>query len=299
MDHTFVFNTSSLPANNPNQAFDLLRSSMKGMLAVGQEGDRYAIYCDGVPNLGALSIAESYTYNDFLHGLVKGGENDLAVALFEIVDKSPMIENITNEVLEQAASSSFYFDDEPYSGSIDFLAVAWELDAVLLSLATSEKWESEQIRFAQYTEGLPSDGPSYIQNISSEQHGINIRGQYERIQAAAVGELYHNCVFSADFNRWNDELPEDLKARVGSKLALASGRNFQGGKPLFDTLDNADGMREMRFSAVQGGAVRILFGSLSSGKQAVLVGFIKKSDTEGYAEAIKAGKKLWTEMKGH
>ena len=86
-------------------------------------------------------------------------------------------------------------------------------------------------------------------------------------------------------------MEDDLKARIYDKLLLADMKKFQGGKPLFDTLNDADGLREMRFSAVQGGAVRILFGALSGQKYGILVGFIKKSDDEGYTSAIKLAKK--------
>ena len=61
----------------------------------------------------------------------------------------------------------------------------------------------------------------------------------------------------------------------------------------------ADGIRELRFSAVQGGAVRILFGQLPDGKQAILVGFVKKSDSEGYPKAIPTAKELLSEMMPH
>jgi phage-related protein len=297
MDHNFVLNAMSFPAADASEGYSLLYSTLKGMLAVGGQEDRFALYCDNIPDLKNLSVAQGYTYSDFLDALVSDKEEDLLVALMEIDDKTPMLDHLSEADFEKIASTSFYFPDEGYEKSVDIIAVAWRLAAVLLSIPTSEKWRQTEIPFAQFTAGQTPGAASYLRNVACESHGRTLRLQHEEQQRKPLQELYPNCKFSADFVEWVDGLVHDLKAKVNDKFALAYSKEFQGGEPLFKTLNNADGMREIRFDAVQGGAVRILFGGLNDGKQAVLIGFVKKSNSEGYAEAIKTGARLWTEIR--
>jgi hypothetical protein len=65
---------------------------------------------------------------------------------------------------------------------------------------------------------------------------------------------------------------------------------------LFDNLENADGLREIRISAYPGGAIRILFKALANSRQAILVGFIKKNDNEGYSVNIDKANELLAEF---
>jgi hypothetical protein len=292
MNHNFVLNLLSFPAKNSEEGYALLYTSLKGMLAVGKGEDRFSLYCDRVSQLQEVVIANGYTFREFLESLSAKGEEDLLLALLEIDDKTPMLDHLSDEELEEIAGTSFYFPDEEYQGSVDILAVAWRADGTLLSIATERKWTLSEIAFAQYVGGKTT-GVCYVRNVSCHQHGLEINAQYGAIERTNLVELYPNCIFSAEFLEWHESLAADLKSRVAEKLSLAYRKNFQGGEPLFKTLDNAGGMREIRFSAVQGGAVRILFGALQKSKQAILVGFVKKSDNEGYTAAISKGSTLW------
>lgn len=297
MDHNFVFNTLSLPAPDANSAFSLMLDASKGMIAVGGGDDRYTLFADVDGGLLRAELAPNFTYGDFLDGLVEVGEQDLLATLLEIDDKTPMLEFIPAEKIEEIASVSFYFPDEPYEGSIDVLAVAWFLDAAMLSLGTEEKWRANEIQFAEYQAGVPQPGVSFLHNVSCEAHGRALRDCYSSNIEQTIDKLCGTCRFTQVFLDWNDSLPPDLRKRVRIKLQLAESKGFEGGKPLFDTLTNADGLREMRFGAVQGGAVRILFGALPNDSQAVLLGFVKKSNAEGYDVAVRTATRLWKEMK--
>ncbi len=46
-----------------------------------------------------------------------------------------------------------------------------------------------------------------------------------------------------------EEQTDENRHRVIEKLRLSSDKDFQGGKPLFETLTDGDGLREIRFSA--------------------------------------------------
>ncbi len=287
MEHNFVFNTLSFPAASKEEAYRLLLDSAKGMLAVRSNKDRIAIYSDDRDN---CPIAPDYYYRDFISQLGEQHEDDLQLSLMEIDDKTPMLDCLSDELFNEIASSTFYFPNEAYDGSVDVLAMAWHLDATLLSIATINKWRENEVEFAQFSEGQPPTGRSYLRNISCEEHGNFIRQQYLAEAETPLEKLFPRCLFSQDFLAWVHQLPNDVLKRVVNKITLADAKQFQGGEPLFKTLHNADGIREIRFSAVQGGAVRILFRVLLGNQSAILFGFIKKSDNEGYDEAIESAK---------
>jgi len=287
MEHNFVFNTLSFPATSQEDAYRLLLDSVKGMLAVRSNKDRIAMYSDDHNN---CPLGPDYFYRDFISQLGEHHEDDLQLSLMEIDDKTPMLDFLSDDLFNKIASSTFYFPSEAYDGSVDVLAMAWHLEATLLSIATTDKWRENEVEFAKFSEGQPSTGSSYLRNISCEEHG-NIIGQQYLVEAESpLEELFPRCLFSQDFLAWVYQLPKDVLKRVVNKVALANAKQFQGGEPLFNTLHNADGIREIRFSAVQGGAVRILFRVLSDNRSAILFGFIKKSDNEGYDEAIESAK---------
>lgn len=72
------------------------------------------------------------------------------------------------------------------------------------------------------------------------------------------------------FREWYNQLDANNRHRVYKKIQLAAQRRFAGGEPLFKNLENGEGMRELRFSAYPGGAIRILFVDLSDGGKAIL-----------------------------
>lgn len=296
MDHRFVLNSLSFPAEDAGTATKLLIDAARGMLHVVMDDDRCALYADVTPSISSFSLAPDFSYGDFLDELGSRGEQDLQLALLEIEDKSPALDFLAGDELEELARECFYFPNTPYSGSIDIIALAWHLDAALLSIPTSDKWINGQVEFAKYVEGNPDTAPSFLSNISCCAHGIAL-GAALRDEGVSLSVRFPECRFSDQFLQWEGGLPTDLRRRVGAKLSLADAKEFKGGEPLFKPLKDAKGMRELRFSAVQGGAVRIIFDQLPDGKQAILVGFVKKSNSEGYAEAISTAEKLLREMK--
>lgn len=295
MDHIFVLNTLSFPATDAANATDLFIDAARGMLHVGANDDRYALYADVTPSLSGFILAPDFSYNDFLDELGRQGEQDLLVALLEISDKSPALDFLTDNEIDELARDCYYFPGDPYNGSIDMIALAWQLDAILLSIATADRWRNNQVEFAKYVEGSPATDTSFLNNVSCLAHGKKLGEVFSGKERSLI-EQFPACRFSEPFLQWERELPADLRRRVSAKFALANARQFQGGEPLFKTLNDADGIREMRFSAVQGGAVRILLSRLPNDRQAILVGFVKKSNSEGYSEAIPTARDLLNEM---
>jgi len=295
MQHNFVFNHLSLPAVTRQGAYALLLDTMKGMLAVGDDNDRYAIFADHNEKLNAVLLSENYSYDDFLDDLAVNGEEDLQLALLEVEDKTPMFNHIPDSTTEAMLDIVYYFPDQAYTGTVDILGLAWNIDAIVLSLATDDRWRSHEIKFSEY----PAESASqcaYLPNISTRSHGILIRQQREELRFGTLEEQFSSCKFAEPFLAWYASLHDLIKARVREKLKLATGKNFSGGKPLFDTLTNADGIREMRFSNVEGGAIRILFKPVKNDVWGVLTGFIKKSNSEGYDHAITVAKAAFKEI---
>ncbi|WP_293937533.1 type II toxin-antitoxin system RelE/ParE family toxin [Iodobacter sp.] len=173
----------------------------------------------------------------------------------------------------------------------DILSLAYFLDAKLLSIPTENQWESSQVIIARTTNGRFINEHLLINNISCHKHGIELLKTFNEID---ISRLCENCCTSSEFINWHESLTKENKHRVINKLKLACTRDFQGGEPLFKSLSNNDGLREIRFSAYPGGATRILFKGFGNNKQAILIGFIKKSDNEGYENNIRIAAEVYS-----
>ena len=73
MEHNFVFNTHSFPASSKEDSYRLMLDAVKGMLAVGSNEDRIAIYSDDHKN---CSLGPDYFYRDFILQLGVQHEED-------------------------------------------------------------------------------------------------------------------------------------------------------------------------------------------------------------------------------
>ena len=223
-------------------------------------------------------------------------EMDFLSFILEIADKSPAIEHLKDEQVEDLASCSFYIPDSGSNEVTDFLGMSWLLHAALLSLPTNEKWDSSTVVIARMLEEGHREERFTLDNISKVEHGSEISARNKALEHETLSDTCPNSDFSPLFTEWLDDQESKNYQIIFKKLKLASQLNFQGGLPLFDTLNNADGMREIRFSAHQGGAIRIFFKALPDNKQAILLGFIKKSDTEGYENNIDRAQELLEAM---
>ncbi len=303
MDHSICLNSLSLPARNAGKAYDMLLDACHGMLELGEAGeDRFFLYYDDNQNNRLLDcvLAGNYTYNSFLKALEERNEFDLLMFLLEIEDKSPALDWILKEredIFDELCSYNFYLPESGSNECMDTLGMAWLLDACLLSLPTKNIWDASQVSIARFAEGNHQPDIYILNNIARYEHGRELRFERERLSEQTLDQICAQCRFTDIFMKWYDDLDNDNRHRVQSKLRVASERGFQGGEPLFKTLSDADGMREIRFSAFPGGAMRVLFGSLPDHNQAILVGFIKKSDSEGYKTNIQRAKSLWEQLR--
>lgn len=298
MDRTFCLNTASFPAQGRTQAYELLLCSIREALKtrVGKDG-RFKIIYDNSKDSSFLSICISVNYSikDFLDDLVKNNYRELCELIVEMFDKGPAISSLSDEETEELASACFYFDDVGYTQSIDILGLAWFFGAILLSINTSSRWENSEVSFAKYDESGTVEKFS-LPNISMAGHAEALSKAITVDSSEELSAKLNHCVLSESFCRWYDSLDQANRHRLAVKLYLANERGFAGGKPLFDTLTDADGMRELRVPFFPGGAIRVLFGGIRDGKFAILLGFVKKSNNEGYKTYIPQAAEIWAAL---
>ncbi|MEO5351915.1 MAG: type II toxin-antitoxin system RelE/ParE family toxin [Magnetococcus sp. XQGC-1] len=300
MDHNFFLNHHSLPAADRETAYKMLSGACYGMLDFrGHEDDRIFLYYDAPKDLVIREcvLAEGYTYQNFLDALISDKLHDLCLFLLECEDKSPALGQEELIVDQEWMDWNCYLPDVPYDGNMDTLCMAFWLEpkAILLSLPTANVWSASSVDVLM-TRGNPQREERFsLRNISHEEHGFYWRSEFEKSNTLSLTELCPSCIFSDRFLQWFDDLESNNRHRVREKLQLSSQRAFQGGEPLFKSLEGASGLREIRFDAFAGGTIRILFRTYDK-KCAILTGFIKKSDHDGYAEHIPIAEKEWLHM---
>jgi len=296
MDHTVCLNSNSFPADNSDVAYELFNDSLQGLLNINTGTDRYILYYDS-PNsepLEQFKLAEQLSYSEFKEKLLAQGEQDLFLFLEEFEDKSPAMDYLSEDVMEDLGNYSFYMPGDAIASNTDIFGLTWFLQAVMLSINTGEQWNQYKIAIARITDdGQFIDENLSISNIASSNHGQLLYDEFTHVD---INTICDKCLLTEEFINWYEKQTEENCYRVIEKLKLSSDKDFQGGKPLFETLTDGDGLREIRFSAYSGGAIRILFKALGYSKQAILVGFIKKSNSEGYESNIKKATELFKKI---
>lgn len=294
MDHTLCLNTNSFPAESEEQAILLFDDALQGVLELNGDSDRYTLYLDSHQSSGLddFCLANEFTYRDYMDSLLNNQEMDLYLFLVELEDKSPALDYLEDEVIDEICNSSFYMPDQPVLLYPDVLSLAYAIDATLVSLNTSERWSSGDIAIAKSDDaGRYINEKLSLNNISTVEHGKQL---FEKLQYVNLHDICESTELANIFIDWYEEQSQENKVRIVEKYRLACERNFEGGEPLFKTLDS--GLREIRFSAYPGGATRLLFKRMTNGKHLVLLGFIKKSNLEGYAENIPKALSLFNEL---
>jgi hypothetical protein len=298
VDHRFVWNSASFSSATDANAIPLLRDALAGLIEIPGEGETASLYFSEADILLNRRISPGKSVQDFLDHLSANNDVDLYSAFMEIQDKADAIAELDDVAFLALAENAFYFTDLGYSGSEDFLTLAVHLDAVLFGVQSSEFWQDRELKYSIYPAPENNAQPLIIFSVASLLHGQALKKEHlESLETIGLSSLLPNCWISDYLIKWFEGISEENKAIVRRKLSLAHGRGFQGGKPLFETLNDADGMREVRFNAISGGAIRILFGSIPDGKQALFVGWIKKSKGDGYVENIQIASELWASLK--
>ncbi|MGR5112023.1 type II toxin-antitoxin system RelE/ParE family toxin [Vibrio jasicida] len=292
MDHNICINQNSFPAKDNIEGKKLFDDAIQGILELQSGQDRFTFYLDS--NDGCLydfEISEDYTIDKYLD---EHNDQDLKLFLCEVEDKTPAIDSLSEEQFDDITAFSFYIAKHPAQPHPDVYGLCWALSAYLFSIASSDTWQSEQIEICRCDEnGKYVEEPLTLRNISSVDHGIS---HYKAIHERSIEEVASPHIITGSLSSWYLAQSSENKVRIIDKIELAKSRDFNGGEPLFKNLTNANGLREIRFSAHSGGAIRILFKHKENGTHALLNGFIKKSDGDGYQEAIDEANKLFSHI---
>lgn len=296
MDYRLCLNPDSFTATSAQQAYVLFNDSLQGVLALNQGNDRYTLYLDTADGyvFTDFPLAPDFTVSDFMAQLMHDGEMDLYLFLAELEDKSPALDYVEDNLLDDISQYQFYMPDYPVLTQADTLSFTYFLDAILLSINTSPQWNNHQISIARITDdGRYRDEALLLHHIATQEHGQRLAQQFSQKD---ISTICASAILTQDFLQWYQQLIAENKRRVLDKCKLACERQFQGAKPLFDSLNDSDGIREIRFNAYTGGAIRILFKAMSDARYAILLGFIKKSDNEGYEYNILKAKELFRQL---
>lgn len=292
MDYAICINQNSFPVDNAELGRELFDNAVSGVLELNTGNDRFLFFLDSnKEDLSDLVIADGLTFDDY-----RNNHDDLDLVLFlhEIEDKSPALDSLTDEQIEEMGSYSFYVPDEALDEFPDVYGLSWVLSGYLLSLASAPRWGKSEVQICRSDEeGRYVDEILTLKNISCQAHGLAIA---EAANQKNFEDIVSPHILTEELLGWFKEQSEENKARIIDKVELAINREFNGGEPLFKTLNDCDGIREIRMSAYSGGAIRILFKHLSQEKHALLVGFIKKKNDEGYTQATKVAKDLYKEL---
>ena len=101
MDHAIVLNNNSFPADSREEAVSLFEDALRGVLELNTGSDRFIFYLDSNDSgLSSFYLSDGFTYSDFVDGL---SDFDLKLFLLEVDDKSPSLDFLTEEQLEEMA----------------------------------------------------------------------------------------------------------------------------------------------------------------------------------------------------
>jgi len=300
MEFKFVWNTTSFDEATDESIFSNLQEALEGLIRIPRANEIASLYFDGSTPLMYRKISPSYFVSDFITNLQNCNLGELAQVFLELNDKADAINSLPDEVINEMSNTSYFFTSMGYSGSIDALALVSEIDGILFSIRSSETWQNHEIEFSTYPPPEFDQKPSITFSVCDVKTGDLVAAALTKVdEACSLEDLLPNCIFTDAFLDWSKALTTENTAILRQKLNLAYQRSFEGGKPLFDTLTGADGMREVRMKAHAGGAIRVLFGALGGGRVFLLRGFIKKSDNEGYKTNIAGALKDWNQSNSH
>lgn len=293
MDQIICINENSFPVNSRDEGAALFADALQGVLELQAGDDRFFFYLDC--NDGGLldfEIAVGFTYHNFIEYIE---DQDLKLFLYEVEDKSPALDSLTEEQLGEMVDYDFYMPGYAVDKKPDVYGLAWALSGYLLSINSETRWNGIEIEIHR----ADDDGrfvlePLAIKNIAIAEHGVH---HFQQLNNIDFDDIIGQHKASDCFFSWYSEQVAENRLKINDKIRLACKREFKGGKPLFDSLVNSDGLREIRIPAHSGGAIRIIFKHIEKGRQALLYGFIKKGDSEGYAAALEQAHREFSDLK--
>jgi hypothetical protein len=272
MKYEFCLNPLSLPAENSDKADAFLNDIFIGIAGLYNHKNTVTLYSN--EKLNNTEIADSYTYKDYKIKLIQEGDKDLAEFVFEIEDRSPFLEIVSDMIIEELTQYEMdVFEIPANAAEYDILKFACLHEAVLISLPTNPIWQKEII-------------PVKLRNTktyhTNEIDVLNIFDQH-------VSHLYSkadwkaelpNIVFSGKFEKWYKDLHEKNQLHVTNLIKRAHKLNFTGTIEQTKKIQGSNkNIWEWRGGcpAFGKGRIRILY-KPEGEKYYILLGFIKTTE---------------------
>lgn len=292
MDHSLFLNHLSFPANDRVEAYSQLFEAFQGVLCLNRPNDRFLLYFDG-ENIETCELANGFTYADFKRKLEDNQEIDLLVFIYEIEDKTPSMEYLSEEYLEYLCDVTLYIKGKPYK-NMDIFGHALLQSGIMLSLGTDILWCNHIIEFCCLEKESYIPLICKVYNISNEQNGLTVLDEiFYNIQ-----EICSDALFTEQFLLWFNELNSEDKNKTKSILTYCYENSFRLGRPRIDTLNGSifPNMKEICVGTAYGqrGMIRILFAMDSNRRANILIGFIKHSND--YSEHIAIADSLFSAL---
>jgi hypothetical protein len=287
-----VCSSHLFPANSSDTGNTYLNSIFKGLASLCSPDNKIVLYAD--KELKGTKISTNYTFQDYQQYLLTIDDRDLAVFVFEIDDKSPFLDKIPDENIDELLNYSVKLFDYPLvdSGS-DILKYACLQGHILISLPTNTCWESNSIPMILINTKNRGD----IENVdllnifNSDISQLIIRTDWRK--------EFEDIVFADEFNQWYNDLTEKNKVHVTNLIKRAYSLNFKGTIEQTKKLDDSKKkVWEWRGGSPQfgKGRIRILYKSQSD-KHFVLCGFIKVGFVDDiYDTEIKIAETAWDNL---
>jgi hypothetical protein len=280
MTYNICLNPLSLPAANANAAALFLDDIFMGIASLYNKENNVILYSGSL--LDDVEFASSYTFRDYKNKLITEMNQDLALFVLELEDKSPFLDKIPDTEIETIMNYRLKIFETPFDrAESDILIYASLQNAILMSLPTNDLWKHEI---------LPVKLENVKTNLIDEVDLLNIFSHKvdHLLVESDWKEQLAGLVFSSIFNDWFDCLHEKNKIHVKNLLTRAYELNFRAGSS--EQAKEEKGTTEKIWEWRGGhplcgkGRIRIFFSSQKS-KNYILYGFIKTSNN--YSNEIR------------
>lgn len=280
MDFELFYNHFSAPLPTRDSAYSQLTAAIRDALFLNKTGDDRITLSYDLSNINMHTLADNYYYSDYIDDLRNNGENDLMLTLLEMVDKAPLLNNLSDEDVDFLASSMIYVSGISYDRSMDLFGIAFVKNGIVLSLPSNPAWVEPSIAFSIFSAEQTAAINYLLRNISQPGHSVTIlNGLAPQISLA---EQFPTIRFENDIIAWFITLPHDDKVKISNAIQHCLCASFEIGRPLVDTIHGSRiaNLKELRAGnhSQDSGKLRILFLRDENRNVHFLTGFVKYSN---------------------
>lgn len=264
-------------------AFRMLTNALQGIAYYNRKikSSGYIYFADN--DIKDMCLCTNYSYLEYLKEL-EDKDKDLYEMILGMEDRAPYLNYITDE------NSIYKYNGCCIDGyetgnlsDLDLLLFAYISDSILISMNTHEIWNNNSVDIDVFKDNIPNKVTLY--NISCKGHGKEL---YQiTLQLPKIDDIVYMPQFQSFFEK--ALINEDSRKRnIINSIRKASLYNFNMANNLIKPISGSHIMLyELKCDhKSSGGTGRILFYK-SNPKIYFLLGWIKKSNDDGYEQYIK------------